>query len=325
MGPSMFVDGDRVRRLSGQILRLCFNGAVDVRRRRPGVIVVAHSAPPMLQWGRRCSSTETTRIRPDMSPNLSLQWGRRCSSTETRRAGSDTASAARFNGAVDVRRRRPPRWLRALPRRPCFNGAVDVRRRRRAYRRRRHGRRAASMGSSMFVDGDWDHAGRRPWPCGSFNGAVDVRRRRRVSYDCLTRRVDMLQWGRRCSSTETLLRRFGASTMMTLQWAVDVRRRRRLVKYLRHAVANRASMGPSMFVDGDPCRGRGEPADPPASMGPSMFVDGDQPQLTSDRPGTGASMGPSMFVDGDKVDYLQALARGDASMGPSMFVDGDAC
>ncbi len=63
--------------------KVCFNGAVDQRRRREGYGSPGDLAMAVLQWGRRSASTES--------------WGSRC-----RGAGSRPC----FNGAVDQRRRR---------------------------------------------------------------------------------------------------------------------------------------------------------------------------------------------------------------------------
>ena len=246
MGPSMFVDGDQAVRLACGPMSKRFNGAVDVRRRRLAVVPRADARPPVASMGPSMF-VDGDRRRPwPWTDTVALQWGRRCSSTETQTAewiscrrstasmGPSTivdgdekaargagARSCRFNGAVDVRRRRRRREpLRSPGCARCFNGAVDV-------RRRRHG---SALGAPR------DHA--------SFNGAVDVRRRRRVSRATplapapsasmgpsmfvdgdvptpvrVTATSGPLQWGRRCSSTETRRpRRPEPSRKMSLQW-----------------------------------------------------------------------------------------------------------
>jgi len=111
----------------------------------------------------------------------------------------------------------------------------------------------------------------------------------------------LLQWGRRCSSTETRLRAELGSQCC------------------------RASMGPSMFVDGDVPRHRHRADHQCASMGPSMFVDGDFvrratlryrcPMLQWGRRCSSTETGPRV--------HAARAAQLRASMGPSMFVDGD--
>ena len=81
MGPSMFVDGDTMSQIAPMWAQL-------------------------LQWGRRCSSTETTATSFSPQRLISLQWGRRCSSTETFSQCFWGCFVVCFNGAVDVRRRR---------------------------------------------------------------------------------------------------------------------------------------------------------------------------------------------------------------------------
>jgi len=156
MGPSMFVDGDPPPDLWRRATSACFNGAVDVRRRRHDV---AHSSAAImrtLQWGRRCSSTETRRVTrgglaggiASMGPSMFVDgdpgWhchpGQRNEASmgpsmfvdgDTTFSKSSAGGGMGFNGAVDVRRRRHRRSLvmaTAWTRR--FNGAVDVRRRR---------------------------------------------------------------------------------------------------------------------------------------------------------------------------------------------------
>ena len=89
-------------------------------------------------------------------------------------------------------------------------------------------RRGASMGPSMFVDGDqMAMMLMAQQPKLRFNGAVDVRRRRPVRWSWSPTRLTALQWGRRCSSTETP------------------------IDYIKSRKISPASMGPSMFVDGD--------------------------------------------------------------------------
>jgi len=183
----------------------------------------------LLQWSRRRTSTETvvtdrvdvpavlasmepsTNVDGDASSTfvvlrgVSLQWSRRRTSTETSCAlPSRRSISARFNGAVDERRRRPIRaklvpagipslqwsrrrtstetlaqglrWdllIRVASMEPSTN--VDGDREREQEDRSDRG---ASMEPSTNVDGDC--RGGCSWcrPCCGFNGAVDERRRR---------------------------------------------------------------------------------------------------------------------------------------------------
>ena len=133
----------------------------------------------------------------------------------------------------------------------CFNGAVDVRRRRRAdagARDRHLG--AASMGPSMFVDGDGlealaavRHRVASMGPSTFVDGDGVAAER--------SQNLGELQWGRRCSSTETVWSVWPVQRPVLLQWgrrrsSTETRRRQ-----LRRHAARLASMGPSMFVDGD--------------------------------------------------------------------------
>ena len=217
----MFVDGDLLSAYSAPRSSTSFNGAVDVRRRRPG-------------------GTELSHVRALACFNGAVDVRRRRRS----RGSRATRRRARFNGAVDVRRRRrsSPRAPPATPRRG-FNGAVDVRRRRLCPRRCRRprtsmlqwGRRCsstetgcydgdrqgscgASMGPSMFVDGDLRTSAVFPVVMSSFNGAVDVRRRRPCTAGVVQLIKQMLQWGRRCSSTETAATLTEPELEFALQW-----------------------------------------------------------------------------------------------------------
>ena len=183
MGPSIFIDGDLIE---------------QIKRLKPA---------SLLQWGRRSSSTETLMGASAAVGWLeTLQWGRRSSSTETGGDGPEEA-----------------------------------------------GRPGASMGPSIFIDGDPSPSGTHTtgWP--RFNGAVDLHRRRPAVGVGSPAEPILLQWGRRSSSTETDRPRWGARG------------------------SRGASMGPSIFIDGDVrvrlARGRAD--DARASMGPSIFIDGD--------------------------------------------------
>src|SRR5262245_40091711 len=84
-----------------------------------------------LQWGRRRTSTESlmaydrsTMFRDaSMGPSTNVDG-------EDNFGGGQNYGPARFNGAVDERRRREARRCPASGWSRCFNGAVDERRRR---------------------------------------------------------------------------------------------------------------------------------------------------------------------------------------------------
>ena len=130
--------------------------------------------------------------------------------------------------------------------------------------------------------------------------------------------------------------------------AVDLRGRTPL-SIASAAVSARLRMGPSIFRRRRPYWQAADASGAvvQASMGPSIFVDGDLPRSTAARrPGpcfngavdlrrwrlyiplsrgarTAASMGPSIFVvDGDIVSHSNQHCS-PASMGPSTRVDGD--
>ena len=130
MGPSTNVDGEGTSRSCRSTAGSRFNGAVDERRRR--------AADPTIprQSGERASMGPSTNVdgetRVTVSPRRSigasmgpstnvdgenpsaagldggvwLQWGRRRTSTESLTWHDFLAGSARFNGAVDERRRR---------------------------------------------------------------------------------------------------------------------------------------------------------------------------------------------------------------------------
>ena len=184
----------------------------------------------MLQWGRRCSSTETLNVQADGACAIELQWGRRCSSTETccprtRRPGRRRASMGP-SMFVDGDQGVPSsptfvHWRASMGPSMFVDGDVAAAAGRRGDVRASMGPSmfvdgdvlvpelhlpllaGASMGPSMFVDGDSVRgAVGVPGPqC--FNGAVDVRRRRPAAMMEIVKAVVALQWGRRCSSTET--------------------------------------------------------------------------------------------------------------------------
>ncbi len=189
----------------------------------------------MLQWGRRRSSTKTSRCGHVTVQGLAvLQWGRRRSSTKTRVPPRTwQPRGLRFNGVVDARRRRLPMARRELWSTPRFNGVVDARRRRRCTGFTRSSVERASMGSSTLVDEDSvlvkertreihmasmgsstlvdeDRGGvvrGSPGRGDRFNGVVDARRRRLVGRITAYADLALLQWGRRRSSTKTRLAR----------------------------------------------------------------------------------------------------------------------
>ena len=349
MGPSTIVDGD------AEVQRACdcsprrFNGAVDVRRRRPSRYGAMGAAQTLLQWGRRRSSTETLGMLVQLDQHGQASMG----------------PSTIVDGDLE-------RGTSAAPRTPSFNGAVDDRRRRLASVRLIAVFHRASMGPSTIVDGDAraQRGGRAH--CRASMGPSTI-----VDGDPASRPArspaSRASMGPSTSSTETRRSRcwcaeherasMGPSTFVdgdtTRDWrdapsprrfngAVDVRRRRHLRRRQLEATRGSASMGPSTFVDGDErydvaCvvhaslqwgRRRSstetQPGQPPmprnrsASMGPSTFVDGDVDLEHGRRVIPAASMGPSMFVDGDTPGERLLGEGGEASMGPSMFVDGDA-
>ncbi len=75
VGPA---DGARARRARFR----CFNGAVDVRRRRGASALPSSPIGSLLQWSRRRSSTERRSGKDDGIYVTLLQWSRRRSSTE---------------------------------------------------------------------------------------------------------------------------------------------------------------------------------------------------------------------------------------------------
>src|SRR5438046_603826 len=106
MGPSIFIDGDVTERAAAW----GFSQLQWGRRSSSTETVMDLSGSDhyvyRLQWGRRSSSTETTPPRSPASSPVTLQWGRRSSSTETRVLALRPPRGRRFNGAVDLHRRR---------------------------------------------------------------------------------------------------------------------------------------------------------------------------------------------------------------------------
>ena len=179
MGPSTLVDGDAAGQPSPDNPHLCFNGAVDSRRRRRAGGAGSKGYCSVLQWGRRLSSTETRRPSPRAGKPRTLQWGRRLSSTETPCCGRSPSASSCFNGAVDSRRRRRRRSAVASRASGRFNGAVDSRRRRRP---------SPGTGPRSSSELQW---GRR----------LSSTETQQVHQVCAAE--VRLQWGRRLSSTET--------------------------------------------------------------------------------------------------------------------------
>src|SRR5215510_14647703 len=292
----------------------CFNGAVDLHRRRVDCSIRGGPVPLELQWGRRSSSTESRSLaRFRLSAARSLQWGRRSSSTESvtltlkaikkiyalqwgRRSSSRESLEKRYAcepaDALQWGRRSSSTESSAIW---GFAGSafkLQWGRRSSSTERGRHncpmtefcimlqwGRRSSSterlstantaIGEAFRFNGAVDLHRRRGqrsqeyWRSqGSFNGAVDLHRRR-VFADVRDGRVtEALQWGRRSSSTES----------------AKLRNRLRF--------SREASMGPSIFIDGErSLPERRHPGTRLASMGPSIFIDGEPPVSLGTGPG----------------------------------------
>ena len=136
-GPSICIDGElRLRSSSRQVTR-CFNGAVDLHRRRgahetrpPAFLVSASTGPSICIDGEcprslppsasaRCcfnGAVDLHRRRGSSSsrtttPRTRLQRGRRSASTERWPTDRSTTAPTCFNGAVDLHRRRDPVYV----------------------------------------------------------------------------------------------------------------------------------------------------------------------------------------------------------------------
>jgi hypothetical protein len=158
MGPSTFIDGETQR--------LPYVPSVGFASMGPSTFIDGEMSATclslylrLLQWGRRCSSTERSGRRARASgPQRfngavdvhrrrahrpyshssgwwSLQWGRRCSSTERSPTPScSTCSLVMLQwGRRCSSTERPARRPRAGTCSRCFNGAVDVHRRRPSF------------------------------------------------------------------------------------------------------------------------------------------------------------------------------------------------
>ena len=231
MGPSTRIDGDWRRGRRGSLVANGFNGAVDSHRRRRARPVRSRFRLHRFNGAVDSHRRRQGKSKPDANGNPMLQWGRRLASTETSldegdhqerhvasmgpstRIDGDTRSTHRirqsrsgFNGAVDSHRRRPSgrlrrtwsrttlQWGRRLASTetcPTCTSTPAVMRlqwgRRLAstetrWRARDRSRaRSASMGPSTRIDGDFMNT-----TMGPGGGCV-------------------LQWGRRLASTETWL------------------------------------------------------------------------------------------------------------------------
>ena len=176
MGPSFFNDGNLVdvRPCNARIENWSFNGAVVFQRRK-------RIAPwtSGRQWGRRDGNAETSSMGPSFfnDGNAELQ---------SQRIADRTTKYYSFNGAVVFQRRKPDSAAPA-PFRHRFNGAV-VFQRRKQIQPRRVGicihERNASMGPSFFNDG---------------NCELNLL----IAFVGSEASLDVLQWGRRFSTTET--------------------------------------------------------------------------------------------------------------------------
>ena len=221
MGPSIFVDGDPAGRSASAPTRSGFDGAVDLRRRRHVSAGMTNETSTQLQWGRRSSSTETAQaVRQGGDVGIELQWGRRSSSTETPRLNRDEQIKllASMGPSIFV----DGDASRSRLRTSCtarFNGAVDLRRRRRRAAARLDARRwLASMGPSIFVDGDKQVAELGPLAAPASMGPsifVDGDPNTPIA---MAPAVPTLQWGRRSSSTETIYAGDVRMFLSQLQW-----------------------------------------------------------------------------------------------------------
>src|SRR5215510_14421176 len=303
MGPSIFIDGESRTGTASCRASCYFNGAVDLHRRR----VHAGRGPAGLQ--RQTS----------MGPSIFIDG-------ETPLACLWLADAPYFNGAVDLHRRRGRGEPGGVRGGRDFNGAVDL------HRRRDpdpvgdgRGRLGTSMGPSIFIDGELNGTRFGTVPGAKhFNGAVDLHRRRedrvRGGFSSATR----LQWGRRSSSTESLLADDTVWCWGLLQWGRRSSSTERGHPTGLRGLRDRTSMGPSIFIDGERSVRGPAPSTRPTSMGPSIFIDGEE----SLRAWFRASQ---RYFNGAVDLHRRRGNRGgtweratEASMGPSIFIDGES-
>ena len=149
----------------------------------------------------------------------------------------------------------------------------------------------------MNIDGDVDVLRRARRLVGRFNGGVDEHRRRPEA-DGRERGV-----------------------LACFNGAVDEHRRRR-PRLPGGRVLRRASMEPSMNIDGDGGALDQRRNGHVASMEPSMNIDGDVEDGRRRGWAAAASMEPSRNIDGDVEPLACGAHDGIASMKPSMNIDG---
>ena len=246
-------------------------------------------------------------LRRTGSVKASLQWGRRLSTTET--ASPLLARCKRtkgFNGAVVFQRRKRYRGSWCRERRPeasmgpssfndgnlnslgeeyktilGFNGAVVFQRRKPGSGNTGWADRQGFNGAVVFQRRKHGHSSPCRSPAPSFNGAVVFQRRKPPAPVSENTIQNLLQWGRRLSTTE--------------RWAVPA-----LLK-----LAARASMGPSSFNDGNPVEICGKPATSKLGFNGAVVFQRRKHQAASLQPtARHASMGPSSFNDGNAIITL---------------------
>ncbi len=188
MGPPIFIGGNAGIQNAWRPCPAGFNGAADFHRRKYAVMKTEFTAIVQLQWGRRFSSAEITRLDRLEQMYTRLQWGRRFSSAEmvsplqpvlnirvasmgppifiggnppTVR-GIITRLPHGFNGAADFHRRKYESARQQYTRHAGFNGAADF------HRRKSFGcshaseiSERASMGPPIFIGGNLVGGNRR--------------------------------------------------------------------------------------------------------------------------------------------------------------------
>ena len=172
-------------------------------------------------------------------------------------------------------------------------------------RRRRGESKGASIGPSLFSDGD-TRSTTRPTPSRSpcFNWAVALQRRRCVAVKVCNRSRGAASIGPSLFSDgdmrlSPILKRNGWARF---NWAVALQRRRCFIWFDETGPNVSASIGPSLFSDGDASKGDLEGAKN------HLLQLGRRSSATEIRAGSAVRVKPP---------------RGDASIGPSLFSDGD--
>ena len=174
-------------------------------------------------------------IRGNIHPGVAgtkivlLQWGRGCSSAETTNSTTFEVDAGRrFNGAADVHPRKPTpgagRWRHLLasmgPRMFIRGNAPRVRAPKAPESRKLQWGRGCSSAETSPPD-----RRARRWP--RFNGAADVHPRKPSQMRTFHLRSPELQWGRGCSSAETHVFVNHHRRLSSFNGAADVHPRKR--------------------------------------------------------------------------------------------------